>query len=74
MIDVEGVAKLFKDHIFPFIGLPKKIISNRDPCFTLAFFRELCKQLEVSQNLSTAYHPQTDRQSEKTNQHLEMAL
>src|SRR6267142_2839238 len=74
MIDVEGVAKLFKDRIFPFVGLPKKIISDRDPCFTLAFFRELCKQLEVTQNLSTAYHPQTDGQSEKTNQQVETAL
>ena len=30
-IDVEGVAKLFKDQIFPFMRLPKKIISDRDP-------------------------------------------
>src|SRR6266850_2385780 len=73
-IDAEGVAKLFKDRIFPFVGLPKKIISDRDPRFTSAFFRELCKQLEVTQNLSTAYHPQTDGQSEKTNQHLKTAL
>jgi len=72
-IDAEGVAKLFKDRIFPFVGLPKKIISDRDPCFTSAFFRELCKQLEVSQNLSTAYHPQTDGQLEKTNQHVKTA-
>jgi len=56
------------------VGLPKKIISDRDPCFTLAFFRELCKQLEVTQNLSTAYHLQTDGQSKKTNQHVKMAL
>jgi len=73
-IDAEGVAKLFKDRVFPFVGLPKKIISDRDPCFTSAFFKELCKQLEVLQNLSTAYHPQMDRQSEKTNQHVETAL
>jgi len=73
-IDAEGVAKLFKDCVFPFVGLPKKIISDRDPCFTSAFFKELCKQLEISQNLSTAYHSQTDRQSEKTNQHIETAL
>jgi len=73
-IDAEGVAKLFKDRIFPFIGLPKKIISDRDPRFTSTFFRELCKQLEVTQNLSMAYHPQTDGQLEKTNQHIETAL
>jgi transposase InsO family protein len=73
-IDVEGVAKLFKDRIFPFVGLPKKIISDMDPQFTSTFFKELCKQLEVSQNLSTVYHPQMDGQSEKTNQHMETAL
>jgi len=73
-IDAEGVAKLFKDHIFSFVGLPRKIILDRDPHFTSAFFRELCKQLEVLQNLSTAYHPQTDGQSEKMNQHVETAL
>ena len=73
-INVEGVANLFKDRIFPFVGLPKKIISDQDPHFTSAFFRELCKQLEVSQNLSTTYHLQTDGQSEKTNQHVKTAL
>jgi len=73
-IDAEGVAKLFKDHIFPFVGLPRKVISDRDPHFMSTFFKELCKQLEVSQNLSTAYHPQTDGQSEKTNQHVKTAL
>jgi hypothetical protein len=73
-MDVEGVAKLFKDRVFPFVGLPKKIISDRDPRFTSTFFKELCKQLEVSQNLSMAYYPQTDGQLEKTNQHIETAL
>ena len=73
-IDTEGVAKLFKDRIFPFVGLPKKIISDRDPGFTSAFFRELCRQLGVLQNLSTTYHPQMDGQSEKTNQHVEKVL
>src|ERR1700682_1264598 len=73
-IDAEGVAKLFKDRIFPFVGLPKRIISDRDPRFRSTFFKELCKQLEVTQNLSTAYHPQTDGQSEKTNKHVELAL
>jgi hypothetical protein len=46
-IDVEGVAKPFKDQVFPFVGLPKKIISDRDPQFTFTFFQELCRQLEV---------------------------
>src|SRR6266850_740967 len=74
MINTEAAAKLIKDCVFLFVGLPKKIISDRDPYFTSAFFRELCRQLEVSQNFSTTYYPQTDGQSEKTNQHIETAL
>jgi hypothetical protein len=42
-INAEGVAKLFKDWVFPFVGLPKKIISDRDPWFTSTFFWELCR-------------------------------
>jgi len=38
------------------------------------FFKELCRQLDISQNLSATYHPQTDGQSEKKNQHVETAL
>ena len=66
-IDTEGVAKLFKDQVFPFTGLLRKIISDRDTRFTLTFFKDLCSQLEIKQNLSSAYHPQTDGQSKKTN-------
>ena len=73
-IDAKGVAKLFKDQVFPFVGLPKHIISDRDTRFTSAFFKELCTQLGIKQNLSTAYHPQTDGQSEKTNQHVKTVL
>jgi transposase InsO family protein len=73
-IDAEGVAKLFKDWVFPIIGLPRKIISDRDTRFTAAYFKELCFLLGIQQNLSTAYHPQTDGQLEKTNQHVETAL
>jgi hypothetical protein len=73
-IDAKGVVKLFKDCVFPFVGLPKKIISDRDSQFISTFFRELCRQLDVSTNLSTAYHLQMDGQSEKTNQHVKMVL
>jgi hypothetical protein len=46
-IGAQGVAQLFKDQVFPFVGLPKKIISDRDPRFTLVFWQELCRQLGV---------------------------
>jgi RNase H-like domain found in reverse transcriptase/Integrase zinc binding domain len=70
----EGIAQLYVDHVFPHFGVPRKVISNRDPRFTEKFMRELCKQLRIEQNVSTAYHPQTNGQSEWTNQWLEQYL
>jgi hypothetical protein len=73
-IDMLGVARLYAQHVFPHYGAPKKVISDRDPRFTATFAKELCQMLGITQNLSTAYHPQTDRQSERTNQWLEQYL
>ena len=73
-IMAEGVAKLFVQRVFRYYGLPRKIISDRDPRFTSKFARELCRLLGIKQNVSTAYHPRTDRQSERTNQWLETYL
>ena len=73
-IDVPGVAALFKERVFPFTGIPKKVITDRDTQFTSSFFKELCKQLGVEQAMSSAYHLQTDGQSERTNQSVETAL
>jgi Integrase zinc binding domain len=64
-------AQLYTRHIFPYYGAPKKIISDRDPRFTAQLAKELCRLLDVRQNISTAYHPQTDGQSECSNQWLE---
>jgi transposase InsO family protein len=60
----EDIAKLFLEQAFPFIGLPQHVISDRNTRFTSRMFQEVCQQLEVKQNLSTAYHPQMDGQSE----------
>ena len=73
-IDVEGVAQLYFNHVFPRFGVPSKVITDRDPRFTSQFMKELCTQLRVEQNVSTAYHPRTDGQSERTNQWLEQYL
>src|SRR6201996_7853399 len=73
-IDAEGVALLYFNHVFPRFGVPSKIITDRDPRFTSQFMNELCKQLRIEQNTSTAYHPRTDGQSERTNQWLEQYL
>ena len=73
-IDSEGVATLYMQHILPHYGIPRKIISDHDPRFTSHFGQELCKNLDIQQNISTAYHPQTDGASERTNQSLEQYL
>ena len=73
-IDAEGVALLYFHHVFPRFGVPSKVITDRDPRFTSQFMNELCKQLRIEQNTSTAYHPRTDGQSERTNQWLEQYL
>ena len=73
-ITAERVAELFVQRVFQYYGLPQKIISDRDPQFTSKFARKLCHLLGIKQNVSTAYHPRTDRQSERTNQWLETYL
>ena len=59
-ITSQGVAALYAKHVFPHFGIPNQVISDRDTRFTSNFTTELCKQLDVTQNISTTYHPQTD--------------
>src|SRR5579863_9723565 len=73
-VDTEGIAQLYAAHIVPHYGIPKKVILDHDPRFTVQFSCELCHILSIKQNLSTAFHPQTDSQSERTNQSLEQYL
>ena len=73
-ISSEQTAALYVTHVFARYGLPSKIISDRDPRFASKFTRELCRLLGIQQNISTAYHPRTDGQSERTNQWLEQYL
>jgi hypothetical protein len=73
-IDSEGVAALYAAHVTPHYGIPRKVISDQDVCFTSKFTTDLCCLLDIHQNISTAYHPQTDGASERTNQTLEQYL
>src|SRR5216683_3272257 len=73
-IDAVSVTALYTTHIFPHYGIPLQIISDRDPHFNSKFTTELCKLLGIHQNISTAYHLQTNGQSEWTNQLLETYL
>lgn len=73
-IDSPGLAWLFLDRIFRYHGLPDSIISDRGSVFVSKFWKELTSLLKVNLRTSTAYHPQTDGQTERTNQTLETYL
>ena len=64
----EGVALLYLKHLFPWFGVPSKVISDQDPQFTSHFAKALTMKLSIGQNISTAFHPQTDRLTERKNQ------
>jgi len=68
------IAKLYLNHLYQWFGLPKQIISDRDPRFTSHFGRALTKELGIQQNLSTVFHPQMDGLSERKNQWVEQYL
>ena len=68
------IAQLYYEHVYPWFGLPTKVISDRDPHFTSHFRCALAKELGITWNMSTAYHPQTDGLTECKNQWLEQYL
>jgi len=55
-------------------GLLESVISDRGPQFAAGMMKELNKMLGIETKLSTAYHPETDRQTERTNQELKQYL
>ncbi|WVZ84215.1 LOW QUALITY PROTEIN: hypothetical protein U9M48_031269 [Paspalum notatum var. saurae] len=68
------VARAFFTEIVRLHGIPSSIVSDRDPVFTSAFWRELFCLSGVQLNMSSAYHPQSDGQSEATNKIIAMYL
>jgi transposase InsO family protein len=62
------IAHVFLDNIYKLHGLPTSIISDRDPVFTSRFWKEISSLLGIQLNMSIAYHPQMDGQTERVNQ------
>ena len=73
-IDAKGVAKLFFKNVFLHFGLHDALISDRGPQFASAFAMELARILGYDLKLSTTYHPQTDGETERVNQEIEIYL
>ncbi|KAL5504680.1 hypothetical protein ACEPAH_7343 [Sanghuangporus vaninii] len=73
-LTAEGMARIYRDQVFRLHGLPKKIIHDRGVQFDAKMMKELYKLLYIEGNPSTAYHPQTDGQTERVNQELEQYL
>ena len=63
----EGLARLFRDNMWKLHVLPESVVSDRGPQFAAELTKELNRMLEIEMRLSTAFHPQTDGQTEQMN-------
>ena len=72
--DAAQLGYIFLDKIIRVRGFPQEIISDRDKLFTSAYWKTITGQLGVKTKLSTAYHPETDGQTERANRTLKTYL
>ena len=73
MVTAEGTARLFLHYIWKLHGLLKHVVYC-EPQFMASFTKELYRLLSIQLSFSTAWHPQTDRQTECVNQELDQFL
>ena len=71
---VEGLVRLFRDNVWKLHRLPESIVSNRELQFAAEMIKELNGMLGIETKLSTLFHPQRDRQTERMNQELKQYL
>ena len=73
-MEAEACAERFLNCHFRFHGMPNSIVSDRGSNWTSHFWTSFCRLAGIEQRLSTAYHPQTDGASERTNQEIQAFL
>ena len=72
-VTAEGYAQLYLEHVYRHHGLARTITSDRDPRFTVDWWDSFHRALGTRLKLSTAYHPQTDGQSERAIRTLQLS-
>jgi len=74
IIDTLGLAVLFMKEVVRLHGLPLSIVSDRGPQFASTFWEQVCSEFGIDWRMSTAFHPQTDGQTERMNASKEQYL
>ena len=70
----EALANVFVEHVVRHFGVPLSIVSDRDRRFTSHFWQHLWSSLKCSLKFSSAYHPESDGQTERMHRTLEQVL
>ena len=73
-ITAEETSQLYLSNVWKRTGLPHHVISDRGPQFASKIMQEIWSKLGVKSTMSTAFHPQTDGETERVNQELEQYL
>jgi hypothetical protein len=62
--EAPALARLFLENVFRYYGMPARFINDRDTRFNSDFLKEFFGHCKVTNNLSSAFHPETDRKTE----------
>lgn len=73
-LDAPDLARLMMSNVFKLHGFPKALISDRDTRFTSAYWKAFTDALGIASHMSTAFHPETDGQTERMNRTIEEML
>jgi len=73
-LTAEKTSQLYVDNVYSRFGLSDNIITDRGPQFDSEFFQELCKSLGIKSSMTTAFHPQANGGTERSNREIQLYL